>query len=1024
MYLHDDDDIQELHTLNDGSEKIMTSIRIDNIERKLECDTGSRRTVVSYNFFKQLNLQKPIMHDNTVLKDYTGNLFKPLGYVNVSVKYKDKEINSRLYFTERSESSVMGREWSIPLGIIKVDETDDVKFLGKSNVPDMDKIKKEFASVFSDEIGKVPNYTTSFELNENSKPIYMKARKVPHEVTSSADACINRLIKFGVLEKVDVSEWGTSSVYVEKSDGSVRLCGNYKKTINKMIKDIRYQLTTVEDIFNKLENGTYYCKLDLRDAFLHLPVDEETAKLQTIVTHRGTFRVKRLYYGSKVAPKLFQRFIDQVIRDLPGTVAYFDDLLVQGSTIEECEARLRALLQRLQEYNLHVNEKKCKFFVTEVSYLGHVINKNGLHKAPSKIEAIVKAPRPTNADEVMQFLGLVNYYQRFIKNSSHILYPLNQLRRKNAKFEWTPECEKSFNKIKQIITSDEVLTPYNRELPLYLATDASPYGISAVLSHRINGDERPIAYASRSLTKAEKNYSQLDREALAVYWGAKKFFYYIYGRPFTFIVDNKPIHHILNPDKELPSFTASRVIRYAVFLSQFNYKIEHRPASQHSNADYLSRFPLPIENTNVVDECYFIQSSKIDQVTSSSPITHSQLKEETLKDSSLSKLLKELQSGTNSEPEFSLNDGIIFKNGRIYVPEILREKILAELHDTHIGIVKMKAIARKFVWWPKIDSEIESIVKSCQNCADRNKNPKKAPLHKWEPPQENFQRIHIDYAGPFQNHFYFIIIDSKSKWLEVYIKKTAPTTQSTITYLQDFTARFGSPDELVSDNASIFTAAEFKEFLQFHGIKHRLIAPGHPATNGQAERAVQIVKSKLKKAEPTTDTQMLRNLVSSILRKYRITPLENGQTPSQLVFQKDINTRLNLLLPKNANPPSQKSNLKVKTFKLGERVQSRNYTSSSLWKYGVIVEKLGKLHYLVELDDGYIIKRHVDQLRSTEVEKFKKAVQFSSEVKHPKSNLSAQQQPNSEPDSSKKVEKVLRRSNRSRKAPERLNYNF
>lgn len=208
------------------------------------------------------------------------------------------------------------------------------------------------------------------------------------------------------------------------------------------------------------------------------------------------------------------------------------------------------------------------------------------------------AKTPTNVDETRSFLGLALYYSRFIPNASTLLHPLNSLLRKNMKFKWSTECENAFKKIKQEIASDRVLTPYNPDLPLTLSTDASPYELGAIISHIINGEERPIAFASKSLTKAESQYSQLDREATAIYWSFKRFYQYLFGRKFTLIIDNRPLLHIFNPNKSMPIMSAHRLLRYSQFITGFNYEIKHRTSKHHGNVDYLSRNHILL-NTNL-----------------------------------------------------------------------------------------------------------------------------------------------------------------------------------------------------------------------------------------------------------------------------------------------------------------------------------------------------------------------------------------------------------------------------------------
>ncbi|XP_054279059.1 uncharacterized protein K02A2.6-like [Macrosteles quadrilineatus] len=831
-------------------------------------------------------------------------------------------------------------------------------------------IKQRFSSVFEQCIGKTPNFTCSLKLKDNSRPMYLKPRPVPHALREAVENELDKLEKEDIIEKVDQSEWGTRIVVIPKANGSVRICADYKVTVNQQLHDSRYPIPRIEDILNKMRNGNYFCTLDIYKAYLHLSVDSESSKIQTITTHKGTYIAKRLFFGIKTAPNEFHKFIDQVVQNLEGTVAYFDDIVVQGCTFEECKSRLIKVLEKLEKHNLHVNVEKCKFFERKLQYLGHIISKDGIQKSPEKVRAIQDAPRPSNITGVRQFLGLVQYYSKFIKDASTVLNPLHQLLRKDKRFHWSQECEKAFTRVKEEIASDTVLTPYNPDLPVILATDASSVGLSAVLYHKMpNNEERPIVFASRSLTAAERNYSQLDREATAVYWGCKKMFDYIYGRKFTLAIDNKPLMTIFHPDKKLPLLTSSRMLRYANFLSGFDYDIVHKKSSDHCNAsDYLSRHPLPIkeENINVVDEDYTVRRETIHCITTDT-IMAKDIEKETSLDDELSRLKEKLLNGEVADPEISLQDGIIFRGNRVVIPKKLQPKILQELHSTHVGIVRMKSLARNYCYWKNIDTDIESMVASCKACCENKKNPEKAPTHVWEIPKRNWQRVHIDYAGPFLNHNFLIVVDARSKWPEIYPIKSVPTTASTLHHLREIFSHHGLPEILVSDNATIFKSAEFQAFCKRQGIRQRFIAPGNPSTNVQAERFCQTLKTKLRCMQFEQGT--LHEKLCALLFRYRATPLSTGASPAQLMFGRNLRTKLDLLRPSEDDKNEAQQPIFNKHFNIGERVQSRNYAGSILWKFGTVVERLGRLHYLVELDDGYVIKRHFNQLRVCEVPK-------------------------------------------------------
>ena len=253
-------------------------------------------------------------------------------------------------------------------------------------------------------------------------------------------------------------------------------------------------------------------------------MEDESKELLTINTHKGLFQYNRLPFGVSSAPALWQRAMDQV----PFTSCILDDIIISGRTDREHLQNLDSVLQRLEDYGLKANLDKCEFFQESISYCGHTISKEGLHKSPEKVTAISEAPRPENLQQLRSFLGLVNYYRRFLPDLSTVEGPLNELLQSDNEWNWTQECENSFTDIKKLITSDQVLCHYDPELPVKLACDASPYGLGSVLSHTMNdGTERPIAFASRSLTAAEKDYSQIDNEALALIWGVQKFNTYL-----------------------------------------------------------------------------------------------------------------------------------------------------------------------------------------------------------------------------------------------------------------------------------------------------------------------------------------------------------------------------------------------------------------------------------------------------------------------------------------------------------------
>lgn len=831
----------------------------------------------------------------------------------------------------------------------------------------------QYADVFTNTIGTIPNIKGKLKLREGVSPIYIKPRPVPYAIRHLIEDEIEKLEKSGTLEKVEHSDWGTPIVPILKSENEIRLCADYKVTLNRTIFEDKYPIPRIEDMMRNFDNSEYYCVFDVHKAYLHMAMDEESSLLQTISTHKGLYKVRKLMFGVKTAPNIWQRFMDEnITNDLTGTQCFFDDIIVAGRTLPETIQRVHALLNKLRKFNLHLNKNKCKLFRESVTYLGYTISKAGLQKNADKTKAIANIQRPKDVTELRQFIGMVTFYNNFIPNMAARLNPLYNLLHDDVQFEWDKKCQQSFEDIKAELQSDKVLMPYDEKLPLILATDASPFGISAILSHKTSVGERPIAYASRTLSKSESNYSQLHKEATAIYWALFKFFSYCYGRDFTLITDNKPLSLIFSPDKSFPVLTAQRLLGYAQFLSGFKYKIEHRSAKDHMNVDFLSRHPV-VDTNQPCDK----EEVAVNQLTEFLPITHGTISKALRRDNTLCDLYNRLQTGGSldgtpfkgQDAELMIQDGCIFKGIRIIIPVELRKLMLDELHTAHIGIVKMKALARSYCYWIGMDHDIEVMVKSCRDCARVAKEPAKAPIHTWDLPAMPWQRIHVDFAGPFMENYFMVVVDARTKWLEVVPMKSI-TSYFTIRSLREIFARFGIPSVVVIDNGSNFTSGEFQDFLKSNGITHKRTAPAHASTNGQAERSVQSLKFSLRSA--INDSGDLHVKLQRFLMQYRKLPNEStGKSPAEQMLKFNLRSRIDLIKPMdkvinyNNNNQSIRS---IREYRSGDRVQIRHYQNKMCkWKFGKIIEKVGLLHYLIDID-GQVQRRHIDQIRSTLVE--------------------------------------------------------
>ncbi|XP_032888189.1 uncharacterized protein K02A2.6-like [Amblyraja radiata] len=820
-----------------------------------------------------------------------------------------------------------------------------------------------------------------YQLLRGLPPSFFKPRPVPFAIRPAVEAELDNLEQHGVLSRIDWSEWATPIVPGMKKallDGpglaqKVRICGDFKVTVNPVLKVVQYPLPKIDEIFASLAGGQHFSKIDLAQAYLQMEVEEDSRHYLTINTHKGLYRYNRLVFGVASAPAMWQRAMEQVLQGIPGTQCYLDDILITGRTVEEHLSNLERVLGRLKPCGLRANKAKCDFFKEQLAYCGHLIDRHGLHKSPDKIAAVVNAPAPVNVSQLRSFLGLINYYHKFLPNLSAILYPLNGLLKSGVKWNWSLECVKAFADSKALITSRKVLAHFDPAIPIKLACDASPYGIGAVLSHQFpGGHERPIAFASRSLSTAEKNYAQIDREALSLVWGVKKFNHYLYGQKFTLITDHQPLVSIFNPKKGVPLMTAQRLQRWALFLGAHRYDIQYRGTKLHGNADSLSRLPLPIVSDVPMTDVAELFHMSICEVL---PVDNKRIERETRNDRTLSGVYDVTVRGWPAEgdsrfPQYSARReqlstcrGTVMCGSRVVIPQKLQKQILEELHVGHLGCTKMKSLARAYVWWPGIDGQIEELAKNCSGCRLEQKTPPLAPIHPWEWPSGPWKRVHIDYAGPFQESMFLVVVDAHSKWPEV-IKMSSTTSQKTIVTLRTIFARYGLPEQICSDNGPQFVSEDFKKFLKTNGIKHYTSAPYHPATNGLAERFVQTFKKALK-AMKHEDLPMQHKLDNFLFNYRNAVHAVTGQSPAMVFFNRQLGSKLDLVRPDLRRQVEQKvfhcaPQRLTRSFQVGEAVLARDYRNQK-WQPGVVAEVQGPLMYAVNMADGQI-RRHVDQI--------------------------------------------------------------
>ncbi|KAK3708498.1 hypothetical protein QZH41_003116 [Actinostola sp. cb2023] len=627
------------------------------------------------------------------------------------------------------------------------------------------------------------------------------------------------------------SPWSSPVVLVAKKDGSQRLCIDYRLLNAVTVKDA-YPLPRVDDSIDALSGSKWFSTLDLAS-------------------------------GS------FERLMELVLKGLHWKICliYLDDVIVMSRTVEEGMDRLEQVFARLATAGLKLKPKKCSLFQKEVSFLGHVVTEDGVATDPAKVEQVLTWPVPENVTEVRSFLGLVSYYRRFIPGFSDTAHPLHRLTEAKTDFQWTPQCQLAFDELKNLLTSAPVLAYPTRYDEFVLDTDASDHGIGAVLSQIQDGVEKPIAFASRTLSKSERNYCVTRRELLAIFEFVKHHRHYLQGTKFHIRTDHAPLRSVLKAKEP-----EGQLARWIEYLSTFEFDIHHREGKKHQNADALSRRPcnerckwckgwrfhgqVSFSHVGVQTECQETKQTgtktsdvsdecgrdKVATVKLDPTWTAAYLQSQQQNDDDLKVIIQFKKSTTDRPPWVDVSpqssavkalwsqwnrlyfkDGVLFRRwenddgtqiiNQLILPKSLRETALTAHHNhttaSHLGIRKTMCSLRSRYYWPGLTSVVYKWVARCHDCGAKKSFGKKrrAPLKQYMvgAPME---RLAIDVMGPLtetprKNKYVLVVTDYFTKWTESYPIPNQEAPTVAEKLVGEFICRFGVPRQLHSDQEGL-----------------------------------------------------------------------------------------------------------------------------------------------------------------------------------------------------------------------------
>lgn len=749
------------------------------------------------------------------------------------------------------------------------------------NLDDEERKLEEFLSMELDKFNDIegPTHLAKHEIRlTDPQPIKQRYRPRNPAMQQVINDEVNKMLSEGVIEPSS-SAWSSPVVIVRKPDNTKRFCVDFRRLNAVTVKDA-YPLPQIQATLDKLRGAQYLSTLDLKSGYWQIPLAEESKPLTAFtVPGRGLLQFTVMPFGLHSAAATFQRLMDGVLGPElePNVFVYLDNVIIASKTFTDHINHLRNVFTRLRAARLKVNISKCKFCVPSLRYLGHIIDKNGIHTDPEKVRTIEEWPIPGNVRQVRQFLGLASWYRRFVDNFARLAGPLIRLTKKRVRWSWGPEQQNALETLKKALTSAPVLTCPDFSRPFILQTDASKYGLGAVLMQESAEGEKVIAYASRRVNNAEQNYSATELECLAVVWGVRHFRGYLEGYKFIVMTDHQSLKWL----QKIESPTGL-LARWLFELQQYEYEIQYCRGSTNIVADALSRREA-VSALQKEARCNWYHPRK-----------------------------EAVEKNPEKFPDYVCRDGRLYHHRlhsldfretpaydqwKICVPKEERAIILRQQHDEpssgHMGVAKtISRVARQY-FWPGMFRDIARYVRECPGCLANNpeQRPPAGLMHATNI-SEPWDMVSTDLMGPFprsrEGHIMLIVTQDRfTKWIELEPVRKA-TAPAMIRHMeQRILFRHGVPRSIVTDNGRQFTSHAWRKFINKHGIASRATPIYTPQCN-PVERANRTIKTMIRQYVNNKHNQWDRHIPALQFAYNSAQQTSTGYTPAYLNYGREM----------------------------------------------------------------------------------------------------------------------------------------
>ena len=670
----------------------VTSVNLNKRAFTFKIDTGADVTVISDADYNK-ETDGPLSTCNKQLSGPSREALDVCGQFTRQLQRNSTSTTQEIYVIRGLHTPLLGKP-----------AIEALQLLTFLNGIKLDDIIRQFPTLFNG-LGRLKD-SYKIKLKAGATPYALSVpRRVAVPLLPKVKLEIERMVRMGVITEVtEPTEWCAGMVVVPKPNGKVRICVDLTK-LNANVCRERHVLPSVETTLAQLGGAKYFTKLDANSGFWQIEMEPESSKLTTFITTFGRYKFNRLPFGITSAPEHFQRRMNEILADTEGAVCLIDDILVYGSTQSEHDQRLLKVLKKLSAAGLTLNKEKCVFNTTSIKFLGQLVDNTGVKADPDKIRAIQGLKPPTNVSELRRFLGMINQLSKFAPNLADETKPLRELLSTKNQWKWDTPQEQAFERLKNLLSSSEVLALYDPSLETIVSADASAYGLGAVLrQQQTDGKLRPVAYISRALTETEQRYAQIEKEALAITWACERFQDYLIGIHFHIETDHKPLVPLLSTKSldEMPL----RVQRFRLRLMRYQYSISHVAGKELCTADTLSRAPV-CNSDSQSEQLQQDVTAYVNLVIAHLPATEKRLlqiqkaqeEDPICQQVKLfcqngwpdnEKFQKQLKPYAAVKFELNVVRGLLLRGNRIVIPAKLRSEMIEKLHAGHQGLSKCR----------------------------------------------------------------------------------------------------------------------------------------------------------------------------------------------------------------------------------------------------------------------------------------------------------------------------------------------